>query len=136
MEAQEIDTIFSKQGGVSKEAIEFYEALELAEPLLTRYIPEGWTDFRDPMPSAWRMGLFVGRKESFHEFKAMLGSEHAARFVAANLQACIGFFHSAPVVYSPTIPRGNWTVFFAINDCDLVPLTECLRPKMETTNGL
>jgi hypothetical protein len=131
MGPQEIEVILSQREAASKEAVEFSEALELAEPLLTRYIPKEWTDFRDPMPSAWRMGLFIGRNESFHEFKTMLGSEHAARFVAANLQACIGFFHSAPVVYSPTIPRGNWTVFFAINDCDLVPLTECLRPKME-----
>lgn len=113
----------------SAEALAFADALEAVEPILTPYQPKEWRDFRDPMPTDWRMGLFLGKADGHHDFKVLIGSAHAAHFVAANLTAMIGkFFHSAPFIQEPDSPNSYWRVSFSIADADLVPLTECLRP--------
>ncbi len=118
----------------------YVRQIEAAFPLLTKYSPPGWKDFRDGTPSDLRTGIYVmplrdglDYEDSFVvKFQALLGCEEAAQILARDLQKCYQWLNPG-YVSQPNVGNRLWSVEFAIPIYQLLSLSrtlDALRPKM------
>ncbi len=93
------------------------QRLEALVPVLQKYHPPEWVDFRGPMVPGWCEGLYVRSESDPIQFKAMFGSMGAARLAA--YQISIVTKDIGPSIKPPDSPNGYWEINFEVPEAEV-----------------